>query len=56
MNDTMFQEGDKVRDRAQLGGQVLETFGNVVKVAWRNGYTTWIDERFLCLDPPEGKK
>lgn len=45
-----FKEGDKVRDRANLGGQVLETWGNGVKVSWRNGYTTWIDERFLSPD------
>lgn len=45
-----FKEGDKVRDRAQLGGQVIETWGNGVKVSWRNGYTGWIDARFLSLD------
>ena len=45
-----FKEGDHVRDLDNLGGQVLETWGNGVKVSWRNGYTTWIDERFLRLD------
>lgn len=45
-----FQEADKVRDRANLGGQVLETWGNGVKVSWHNGQTCWIDERFLSLD------
>lgn len=45
-----FNEGDKVRDKAGVGGQVLETWGNGVKVSWRNGHTGWIDERFLTLD------
>lgn len=43
----IFQEGTKVRDKAGLGGQVLETWGNGVKVSWNNGHTGWIDERFL---------
>jgi hypothetical protein len=45
-----FKEGDKVRDLANLGGQVLETWGNGVKVSWRDGHTGWIDARFLSLD------
>jgi hypothetical protein len=46
-----FKEGDKVRDRAQLGGQVIETWGNGVKVSWNNGHTDWIDARFLTRSP-----
>lgn len=41
------QEGDKVRDRAELGGTVLETWGNGVKVRWHSMMTSWIDRRFL---------
>lgn len=42
-----FLEGDKVRDKAELAGTVLETWGNGVKVRWDEMYSTWIDERFL---------
>lgn len=41
------REGDEVRDRAELGGTVLETWGDGVKVRWHTMATTWIDRRFL---------
>lgn len=47
--DKPFREGDKIRDRANLGGTVLEVWGNGVKVSWNNGHTDWSDERFLTL-------
>lgn len=42
-----FKEGDRVRDKAELGGVVLETWGNGVKVRWNNEHAGWIDSRFL---------
>jgi hypothetical protein len=49
-----FKAGDRVRDCAELGGTVLETWGNGVKVAWNNGHTGWVDERFLHRASGEG--
>jgi len=45
-----FDIGNKVRDKANLGGVVLETWGAYVKVRWNNEATNWIDARFLRLD------
>lgn len=52
MPQNKFKEGDKVRDRANLGGVVLETWGNGVKVRWNTLFVDYIDERFLSLDEP----
>ena len=42
--------GSKVRDRAELGGEVIVMYGDAAKVRWNNGHETWIAGAWLRLD------
>ncbi len=44
------QIGDKVRDRAQLGGFIVDTFGGRALVCWNNGVMSWAGIHYLTLD------
>ncbi len=45
-----FQKGDTVRDRAQLGGFIVDTWGGRVLVCWNNGVMSWASVQYLTLD------
>lgn len=42
--------GVKVRDRAELGGEVIAMYGDAAKVRWNNGQTCWISGAWIRLD------
>jgi hypothetical protein len=46
---TRFEVGDKVRDRTQLGGEVVETWGDAVRVQWNNGVLSWVAGAWMRL-------
>lgn len=43
------QIGDEVRDCAQLGGEVIETWADRVRVRWNNGIIGWVKSIWLSL-------
>jgi hypothetical protein len=47
---TKWKAGDKVRDRAHLGGTVLQTWRNGVEARWNNGNTAWVAADILSRD------
>jgi hypothetical protein len=44
------QRGDKVRDRANLGGIILGILHDRARVLWNNGMIGWIRLKWLSIE------